>query len=223
MTRKQYVDILQAETAGGNITDEVRMDYRLMGAMLDIAREKAIVTYVTQKKVVPAMLYQTTYPQFRSEVQEDNCNTLFPFPSKTIQTDAAFSGIAYIGGEDGKTPYIRSANQADYANQMQHFLMYAISSKNPVCIYIPEFNMVKINKTPGQLPKRIMVTGVFTNPTLIPEYNEQFDDYPITMEIFTMAKDYLLQIDIRQVLSTVPDDISNSSDDASVAAQAPRK
>ena len=49
MTRKQYVDILQAETAGGNITDEVRMDYRLMGAMLDIAREKAIVTYVTQK------------------------------------------------------------------------------------------------------------------------------------------------------------------------------
>jgi hypothetical protein len=39
MTRRQYVDILQAETAGGNITDEVRIDYRLMGALLDIARE----------------------------------------------------------------------------------------------------------------------------------------------------------------------------------------
>ena len=68
-----------------------------------------------------------------------------------------------------------------------------------------------------------MVTGVFTNPTLIPEYNEQFDDYPITMDIFTLAKDYLLQVDIRQVLSTAPDEISNSSDDASVAAQAQRK
>lgn len=223
MTRKQYVDILQAETAGGNITDEVRMDYRLMGAMLDIAREKAIASYVAQKKVIPAMLYQTTYPIFKKDFQEDECNTLFVFPSKTIQTDGAFSGIAYVGGEDGKTPYIRSANQADFANQMQHYLMYAISTKNPVCIYIPEFNMLKINKTPGQLPKRIMVTGVFTNPTLIPEYNEQFDDYPITMDIFTLAKDYLLQVDIRQVLSTAPDEISNSSDDASVAAQAQRK
>jgi|688.fasta_scaffold07611_3 hypothetical protein len=223
MTRRQYVDILQAETAGGNITDEVRIDYRLMGALLDIAREKAITTYAVQKKVIPAMLYQTTYLVFNSDFQEDNCNTLFAFPSKTIQTDGAFSGIGYVGSEDGKTPYIRSATQVDFANQMQHYLMYAISVKNPVCIYMPEFNLLKINKTPGQLPKRIMVTGVFTNPTLIPEYNEQFDDYPITMEIFTLAKDYLLQTDLRQMLSLLPDEISNSSDDSSVAAQAPRK
>jgi hypothetical protein len=68
-----------------------------------------------------------------------------------------------------------------------------------------------------------MVTGVFTLPMLIPEYNEQIDDYPLTMEIFTMAKDYLLQVDIKQALSTLPDEISNASDDASVAANANRK
>lgn len=223
MTRKQYIDILQAETAGGNITDEVRMDYRLMGALLDIAREKAIVAYVSQKKVIPAMLYQTTYLRYNSDYQESSCDTLFPFPSKTIQTDSAFSGIAYIGGEDGRSPYIRSSSQVDYANQMQHFLMSAVATKNPVCIYIPEFNTLKINKIPGALPKRIMVTGVFTLPMLIPEYNEQIDDYPLTMEIFTMAKDYLLQVDIKQALSTLPDEISNASDDASVAANANRK
>ena len=50
-----------------------------------------------------------------------------------------------------------------------------------------------------------MLSAVFTNPDMIPEYNEDVDDYPITMEIFTMAKDYLLQVDIKQLIATNTD------------------
>jgi hypothetical protein len=205
MTRKQYTDLLLAEFVGGDVYDEMHASVRLVAGLLDIAREQAIITYVTKKKTIPAQLYQTTYPLFKKELQYDPCFTVFGTNSSVIQLDASKDGMGYIGGADGVTPYIRSHDQTEHANSMQHPIMAMIASKNPVAIYIPEFSLIKINKTPGKLPKRIMLSAVFTNPDMIPEYNEDVDDYPITMEIFTMAKDYLLQVDIKQLIATNTD------------------
>lgn len=222
MTRKQYIDMLQAELTGGAVTDEVLVNFRLIGGLLDIAREKAIAAYVKQNKKIPAKLYQTTYPIFRADNQESDCYTVFQMPSEVIQLDQTRDGFGYIGGMDMVSPWITSADQSDLANSMQHPIMASVMNRIPTAVYIPEFNQLKVNKTPGNLPKRFVVTAVFSRPDLIPEYNEQLDDYPITMEIFSAAKDYLLQVDIRQLLSTNPDMISNSAADSTVM-QKPRK
>jgi hypothetical protein len=190
---------------GGDIFDEMHASLRLIGGLLEIAREKSIVAYITQKKTIPAQLFQTTYPIFRKDAQYDECFTVFNLPSPVIQLDASKDSIGYIGGMNGVTPYMRSHDQSDYANSMQHPIMASIANREPVCVYVPEFSLVQINKTPGRLPKRIMVNAVFVDPTKVPEYNEEIDDYPITQEIFSMAKDYMLQVDIKQLLATTTD------------------
>jgi len=216
MTRRQYIELLQSETSGGKITDEVRLNYRLMGAFLDIGREMAITMYAEKKGGAPAQLYQTTYPMFKNDTQEDDCNTIFAMPGPVVQIDQATSSISYIGGESGMDPYIRSSDRSSFANQMQHWLMSSIASKRPVSLYIPEFNYIVINKTPGNLPKRIMVTGIFAYPTDVPEYNPDIDNYPITNEIFSIAKDYIYRTSIAEMMTKIPDIISNGTDDMSI-------
>ena len=45
MIKRAYIDIFQALISGGSISDENRLNYRFMAALLDSAREKAIFLF----------------------------------------------------------------------------------------------------------------------------------------------------------------------------------
>lgn len=219
LIKSKYVGFLQADTAGGYISDEMRMNNALMGGLLDMAREVGITKYVAKFRTVPRLLFQTTYLLKKAENQEDDCFTTFRFPGSFIQLNSTKSGIGYVGPENRATGGYPVLSPDDYANQMQSNFGRSYIEKNVIAVYYPDTNLLKINKVGLILPRVLVMDGVFSIPTAVPEYNEAVDSYPITQEIYSLAKDYLLQTDIKQILSTLPNKVSNSIDDASIATK----
>jgi len=64
--------------------------------------------------------------------------------------------------------------------------------------------------------KYILVEGIFGDPTSIPGFNLEEDDYPITMDAMKRIEDMVRTGTIRDVLRVPINKISNSAEDSNV-------
>lgn len=219
MIKRAYIDILQSLSSGGPITDEGRLNYKLMGALLDASREKAITMFNKASRALPSELLQTTILNFKSDMQESDCYTVYKIPSPVIQRDVMSGSFNYVGSENGNTRFYIEKSLESFSSNMDDQIISKIYSSKPVVVYIPEFNLIRLNKNPGSAPKKIMVRGVFVYPSNIPEYNEAIDNYPITNNIFALAKEIFLKETLGPTLGAPANNISNSAEDSSVQKQ----
>ena len=123
----------------------------------------------------------------------------------------------FVGSENGNTRYYTEKSIETFFSNMDDQIMAKLYSKNPTIVYLPEFGRIRLNRPPGSAPKKIMISGVFVYPSSIPEYNESVDNYPMTNAIFSLAKEVIVKESFSQIMSTPPNNVSNSADDASVS------
>jgi hypothetical protein len=215
MIEKAYIDQLQALTDGGAISDENRLNYRFMAALLAMGREVAIASYSIKKRVLPKQLVQTTFLVFNKEQQESDCYAVYSIPP-TIQRTSLSGGLEFIGNDAGTYQYIQVHSLEQYTSNLDDQVVKKIYEKEPPVIHFPDMALIRLMVEPYKAPKRLMVRGVFVDPNSIPEFNSEQDDYPITNEIFAMAKDYLISTDLKQIVSTIKEAISNSAPDSTL-------
>lgn len=215
MIERAYIDQLQALTDGGSISDENRLNYKFMAALLATAREVAIALYSSRKRVLPKQLVQTTFLNFNKEQQESDCYAVYSiYP--TIQRTSMTGGLEFIGNESGTYQYIQVHSIGEYTSNLDDQIVRKLYEKSPPVIHLTDMAAIRLMIEPYKAPKRLMVRGVFVDPNSIPEFNPEVDDYPITNEIFAMAKDYLISTDLKQIVSTINNAISNSAPDSTL-------
>lgn len=206
------IELIQLADEGGVFTDESRYDIGTMTAVLNAARGYAITELHKQNNRIHPSFLQRVYPQYKKELQQDDCYTLFEVP-KTVGINNQIDGLMYVGTIDGKNSFWKIRTRMQANSRRNHRIHNIAMEKHVHFLY---------DNTRGYLEvyddkvKYILVEGIFGDPTSIPGFNLEEDDYPITMDAMKRIEDMVRTGTIRDVLRVPINKISNSAEDSNV-------
>jgi len=209
---KDCIELIQLADEGGVFTDESRYDLGTMTAVLNAARGFAITELHKKNNRIHPSFLQRVYPQYKKELQQDDCYTLFELP-KTVGINDQIDGLMYVGTIDGKNSFWKIRTRMQANSRRNHRIHSIAMEKHVHFLY---------DNTRGYLEvyddkvKYILVEGIFGDPTSIPGFNLEEDDYPITMDAMKRIEDMVRTGTIRDVLRVPINKISNSAEDANV-------
>ena len=212
MKTKDCIELIQLADEGGVFTDESRYDIGTMTAVLNAARGFAIAEMHKQNNRIHPSFLQRVYPKYEKELQQDDCYTLFEVP-KTIGVNNQIDGLMYVGTIDGKNSFWKIRTRMQANSRRNHRIHSIAMDKQVHFLY---------DNTRGYLEvyddkvKYILVEGIFGDPTSIPGFNLEEDDYPITMDAMKRVEDMVRTGTIRDVIRVPINKISNSAEDANV-------
>jgi hypothetical protein len=215
----QYAQPIQAILgSGGIVSVDNRISVLMSIRILDELRAAAVNEYYKAKLYIPEQLYQSTSLVFDDDYQTDDLITKCIYSYRApgvVPFSTVHDGITYIGVRNGENLF-RIKSQAALANYRNHYLTRPRVENSPWVLYIPEDSEIWFHKPFGGPTKSLIVRGVFSRPTEIPEYNLDNDEYPITDEIYNMVLSMAQNQFARPVATQAPDGISNAAEDTTM-------
>lgn len=212
MKTLECIELLQLADEGGIFTDESRYDVGTMLTVLNAARAFAITELYSKNNRVHPNFIQRVYPEYKEAIQQSDCYNLFEIP-RTVEINDKMDGLMYVGSIKGNEAYskIRTRMQLNsrrnqrvhklYMNKKTHFLYDA--TRGYLEIYDPKV-------------KYPLVEGVFEDPTSLPQFSFDEDDYPITANAMKRIEDLVRRGTILDSVRIPVNKTSNSQEDSSV-------
>jgi len=142
-------------------------------------------TYERTGRTNPLWLQQF-FPEFVEATQESKLYVKFECPAPVILDDQT-DGFFYIGTQDKACNFRKNQNRAELAMYQEHRVTKVSTEGKIKTIWSEGFLEVYGNP----LQKAILVDGVFSNPTLLPEYSLEFSDYPLDLDSISQLKDLM--------------------------------
>ena len=212
MKTKDCIELIQLADEGGVFTDESRYDIGTMTAVLNAARGFAIAEMYNKNNRIHPNFLQRVYPKYEKNLQQDDCYVMFEVP-KTVEINNQIDGLMYVGTIDGKNSYWKVRTRMQANSRRNHRIHNIAMEKNVHFLYDTTRGYLEVydNKV-----KYILVEGIFSDPTTIPGFNIEEDDYPITMNAMKRVEDMVRQGTIRDVLRVPINKISNSAEDSNI-------
>lgn len=189
--------------SGGVMIDDTKYDFPYIEYLLHQYRERAIVTAWSTSKRINPLWTQQFVAEYDEELQESDKYVLFKAPPP-IAIDSMMDGFLYIGETDGNCAYTKVVTRADLANRNEH----RYSKCEPGDIKVLWNNGV-FEVYGNTMLKELRVDGVFADPTLIPTYNMQYDQYPVSNDIIVLMKEMMMKEQVQAMTQT---DIESSTD-----------
>lgn len=215
MTLPEIIDLFQRLPSGGIFTDENRYDMGFVENTVHRTRAIAIVQSWKQTKRINSAWTQQFKPTFDSKLQDQDCRVIFPCPSP-ISIETKMDGFLYIGTVDGLCPFRKVVSRAELANYNVH--RYTKLTPNMVKVLYSDGNL----ETYGNLDlEEIMVDGIFSDPTTIPTYNRDYDDYPVSLDLVEIMKNIVYSTEQQIILSQPVDSSPDSQDTSKITNPSP--
>jgi len=216
LTLPQLYDRIASLPEGGYLTVDSKLDPGYIYSLIHSARAFVIAGRWMKENNIPPIYYQRYEPDFRKLAQEDSCFIRFNnFPS-IIQLDGRSTGMGYVGVINGQPATFREVDsRATMASYMTDRVM-GIKRKPIVLVgngFLEVYYRDKI--------KEFAIEAIFSDPTSVPSFNVDYDDYPIDMADISKIEAYITQVDYAVSSRTAVDRVSNSRDEA--ALPTPRK
>ena len=126
-------------------------------------------------------------PDFEIDLQEDNKFIRFSIPTAAVTLGTTNSGIVYVGTMDMCNNFALVQSRGELNNYLSH----RVTKSNPVVLYSDSILEVYNSSL-----KEILVDYVPLNPTVLPTYNIDIDNYPLDDEGVAM-----LMIMIKQTIT----------------------
>ena len=215
----QYAQPIQSMLgSGGIISVDNRLSAQMAIRILDELRAAAIVEYYKAKLFIPEQFYQTTSLVYQDDYQDDNlvtkCIYTYHVPG-VIPASAVHDGISYVGVKNGEN-INRIKSQSVLANYRRHYITNKQVESSPWVLYNSDSSEMWFHKPFGGPTKILVVRGIFTRPTELPEYNLENDEYPISEDLYSMIITMAQNQFLRPVVSQPPDAISNATEDGTM-------
>jgi hypothetical protein len=192
--------------SGGTFTDDTRYDPLDIEAKIHYARANVIQQFFTKNKRISGEWLQTYNAVYDANLQGNIDFVKFAVPSG-IPLDIYRDGFIYVGDKNGNIAYRRVNNRAELANYNLHRIT-RISSDRPKFIYSEGYIEVYGNS----MIKELRIDGVFANPTELPTYNQDIDNYPLSEDLISQVKDFLLKTALSVEQQKQPDLIPDSKE-----------
>jgi len=213
-TLKECIETLQASLGGGVYTSENLADPRFMETVLRTARAFCIKEMYPTKNNVHEIYYQNCYLTFDADLQEDDCYTLFRYPT-TLNINSQVDGHAYLGQYKGDSNWVQVQSHAHWAN-FQKARGSRIIDNNIYYVFEPQDQLVKVFNTDV---KTAVGYSIFENPLDdLLKFNPQLSEYPITLECLSLVEQYLREGKFQRFLQRPANMIANGADDVNLMA-----
>lgn len=200
--RSQVVRLI----SGGVLTDDTRYDFSDIDAQIHYARANVIANFYAKTKRVSGEWLQTFEATYNKDIQDSNEFVRFAVP-RGIPLDVMRDGFLYVGDTTGNTSYRRVNSRAELANFNLHRIT-RINGERAKFIY----SEGEIQVYGNAMIKELRIDGIFANPTEILTYNIDIDNYPISEDLISALKDFLLKTALSVEASKLPDTISDSKE-----------
>jgi len=213
-TLKQYTEALERAVTGGVKSDESKFDF---GYLSDLAHKgRAVVARndFTQYRRWNPSLIQYYYPVYSTYFQSGTCMSRFKIPTGFISADGMRTGCTYVGSSndmEGANPLkAQNFRIIKYRAELNDFLNHPLmtpASGNYIGVLI-EGLVVEVYGS--SVIKNLAIGGVWDDPTKMPDYNIDKDQYPISEDLLELVTTYIKDAVLNQAAATQSDTISDS-------------
>jgi len=209
-TLTEIVHRITSNVSGGITTDEMRFDSLYIESKIHNARASILSASSRQPmfdRINEACVQAYSVELLEEEVEPDCDVVRFPCPT-VIRLDDRHDGFVYVGHVNGQKPFIRI--RSNYTALSMHSLFQ--KEKGIVWDFQADYDgkfYIHIYKNPKQ--RKLLVKGLFNNPTQVPNYRVDVDQYPIDA---TLENDIVNAVStelLRQMVRTA-DVVSDSLD-----------
>ncbi len=187
-------------------TDEDRYEPDYIDAIVHQYRAEAIWQIWQKERRVNANWTQQFISEYSSDLQEDDCFVRFACPP-LIALGKKADGAVYVGSADGHVTYRKVTSRAELANNDLHRFT---KTNNRTIKVLWSDGYWEAHGDP--LIKELRTDGIFANPTDIPTYNIEHDQYPIDDNTLVLMKKLIVLSELVPMASAEPDRISDSTD-----------
>lgn len=213
MTTYEYAEDIERLVSGGIETDELKWDRAYTIAKLNQGR--AVIArndYKISHNWNPALI-QYFYPEYEQYFQSNTCITRFRIPTGFINVDYSTTGLVYAGSSNDDTPnvyksqnFLKINNRTEFNDLLHHPRM---TPTNGIYIGVM-FEGLVVTVYGLNIVKKLMLGGVFDEPTLLPDFSLTKDSYPIPIDMFPLIQTYIYQQAFAIEAATPADTISDS-------------
>jgi len=187
-------------------TDEDRYEPDYIDAIIHQYRAEAIAIIWQRDKRVDSNWTQQFIAVHNKDLQDDPVFVKFACPP-VISLDKKTDGALFVGSIDGHISYRKVTSRAELANNDLHRFIKS-GSRTLKALYSDGF--WEIHGDP--LIKDLRIDGVFADPTDIPTFNTEVDEYPLDDKTLVLMKKLILLSETAPMASSEPDRVSDSTD-----------
>lgn len=210
MTTLECIEFISMTDGGGKFTDENRANPMSLLSVLNTGRGVAITQRYAKGGDIHPNFIQTVHPAYEEELQEDDCYELFRIP-RAVDINDMMDGYLFMGSRSGKARFTRIKNRNNYFNMIAHRVGRALLENGTFWRPDPDTGTAIVYK---KGVKKVFLDMVAEDPTSVPGFNIEVDDYPITMDALKKVEEMVRQGTIFAYLKYPTNKASNSQDDS---------
>lgn len=210
MTLPQIADQIIKEVQGGVRTIESKFSYEYIYSLIHTYRANVIRQQYSKAKRIHPLWTQQYLPEFSKDLQDDICMVKFQVPPSIIMNEQV-NGYLYIGEVNGSCAYNQLNSRAELSTYNQHRV-----TKEAVRIIYSDGILEVYGNTEI---KQLRIDAVFANPTDVPTYNIELDQYPIDNESLNQAKELIVKTELGREAQGPADFKQNILDETAIQSK----
>lgn len=205
-TLLNIIDMIRSGAQNGMSTNDSRFEDLYLEERINSARAVTIPLMMQKNKMFNSAWVQQL-PLSAIDRNVEDCVVYFECPT-VISIDSTKDGFVYVGHVEGKKPFIRL--KSEKANLTMHSTVQEIPElKWSYSTGIQGNNEIAVYG--NKKLENILIRGVFNNPTSIPNYRKDKDQYPIDRVGLQNIVD-MVTLDIFNKNRIPPDYVSDGND-----------
>jgi hypothetical protein len=208
MTLPQIYERIGSLPSGGYLTVDSRFDTGYIYSLVHSARAFIVNERWKAFGKIPPIYYQSFTPDFRKAAQNDSgCYTQFFDIPAIIALDGRATGLGFVGNINGCPISFREVSSLQAFSAMQQDRLMKAGRKAYVLTNPDNIQIWYKDKI-----KDMTMSAVFSDPTKVPSYNINLDDYPMDVSDISKMEQYLMQGSMGLIYKTPMDRIADGKD-----------
>lgn len=216
MTLPQLREEIERMLTAGIATSEGRWTTDFLYSKIHEGRAVILRNDFIKNKSWSPTSIQPYFPDYEVNYQDSVCYTRFQLPTGFIQADARQDGMVYFGSSSNKILKTRTFWRIKSRDELSDFLNHPIMSPASgiyVGVMIEGLIATIISKETIRYP---FISGVWDNPTALPEYSILNDAYPLPSDLISLVLTYAYQAGLGQMGNRNIDAVANTEEEGAV-------
>lgn len=210
MTLPEIIDYIKRNPSGGIATDESRFDDVYLESILNVYRAQVLKLVYQKDNRINPVCYQRHYPEFEKKLQDGAlCKVLFRSP-EVISFDSRSDGFRYVGSIDCANAFRRHQSRATLSTVIKNKFLNIESGRFTSYLYNGSDQLIEVYGNP--MIQELLIEAVFADPSEIPIYNKQIDQYPVNEDLLPMIFEQVFKAVTGPQAATPTDLISEGND-----------
>ncbi len=191
MTLPKMLDTMERLGDSGVFSKNSRYDVAFQEDAIHKARASVLPDAYKSLKRINPLWTQQFVANYEPDLQDDACLVRFRVPP-VLTLDIYLDGFLYVGTIDRNCQYRKMTNRADFANSNGN--RYT-KLRNDQVKFLYSDGFIECY---GNTELRdLRVDGIFLNPTQVPTYNKQLDEYPLDEALILQMQSILFNTETK--------------------------